>query len=91
VLVRVARSSRGDYRTPPTVRVAEVACGDREQASKRETRRASTILNALMAAAVSAAILTSLWSIDTAVHIGYADKIVQTRHELQRHGGRVPQ
>jgi hypothetical protein len=85
VLVRLARSSSGDYRTPPVVRVEEVARGGRAQASDRAMRRASMILNGLVAVAVSAAILGSWLALGTWVTIGSVDKSITHRHDQQRH------
>jgi hypothetical protein len=64
VVVRVARESGGDYRTPPTAHVADAFRGDRQQASDRQMRRASIILSAFTALTISIAIVAGLVSLD---------------------------
>jgi hypothetical protein len=64
VVVRVARESDGDYRTPPTAHVADVFRGDRQQASDRQQRCASIILSAFTAVTISIAIVAGILSVD---------------------------
>jgi hypothetical protein len=57
VLVRVEHTSGGDYRTAPSVGVAQVVRGTRKLAADRETRGASMTLSAFIALTVSLTIL----------------------------------
>jgi hypothetical protein len=80
VLIRVRRTSGGEYRTPPSVRVDEMARGGRAQASQRAARRASRILNSMVAVAVTAGILGGSCALTAWVQTGHVDSMVRHRH-----------
>jgi hypothetical protein len=84
VVVRVAKESGGDYRTPPTVQVADMFQGDRRQAADRQLRRASMVLSAFAAATISIAIVAGILSVNAWVNQEEAQRVAFSQRKALR-------